>query len=109
MLVAVCDQSTGTSTSRCSKITAPLSLPMEAVRVSHWTSSYGVLPASRREVKYLGNETPDLVVVWVFNNSIFAPRSTANWPMWNLLILRDLVIGPQHMVVRQELYLYAGS
>ena len=32
MLVAVCDQSAGTSTSRCSKITAPLSLPMEAVR-----------------------------------------------------------------------------
>ncbi len=39
ILVAVCDQSAGTSMSRCSKITEPLSLPIVAVRVSHWTSS----------------------------------------------------------------------
>ena len=51
MLVAVCDQSAGTSTSRCSKMMLPLSLPMEAVRISQRTSSYGVLPGSSRAVK----------------------------------------------------------
>src|ERR1019366_8057763 len=45
MLVAVCDQSFGTSTLRCSKITLPLSLWMEAVRISHSTSSKGCPPA----------------------------------------------------------------
>ena len=39
MLVAVMDQSTGTSTSFCSKMTLPLMSLMAAVRRSHWTSS----------------------------------------------------------------------
>src|SRR5260370_25831905 len=83
MLVAVCDQSTGTSTSRCSKITEPLSLPIEAVRVSHSISSYGVLPASSLVVKYRGNEIPVLVffVSLVFNNSILSLKSTDSCPM----------------------------
>src|SRR6185312_17301338 len=75
MLVAVCDHSEGTSTSRCSKITDPLSLPIEAVRVSHAISSYGVLPASSLAVKYRGNAIPALVfvpLVGVSNTSIFA-------------------------------------
>src|SRR6185437_15246756 len=75
MLVAVCDQSTGTSISRCSKMTAPLSLPIEAVRVSHWTSSYGFLPASSRAVKYRGNAIPVFSVLcadFAFVFSIFA-------------------------------------
>ena len=41
MLVAVCDQSTGTSMSRCSKMTAPLSLPILALRISHGTRRKG--------------------------------------------------------------------
>src|SRR5215469_5541766 len=51
MLVAVIDQSIGTSTSFCSKIVFPLLSPMEAVRRSHWTSSYGEIPSveKRRE------------------------------------------------------------
>src|SRR5213080_3058647 len=83
MLVAVCDQSTGTSMSRCSKITEPLSLPIDAVRVSHWISSYGVFPASSLVVKYRGNEIPVLVFLGscVVNNSIFALRSTDSCPI----------------------------
>src|SRR5689334_6191441 len=88
MLVAVCDQSTGVSTSRCSKMIAPLSLPMAAVRVSHWTSSYGVFPGSRREVKNRGKAIPvfDFVVTGVFNASIFALKSTEIWPMASLYL-----------------------
>src|SRR5476649_2403403 len=83
MFVAVCDQSTGTSTSRCSKMTEPLSLPIEAVRVSHWTSSYGVLPASSLAVKCRGNAIPVLIflVDLVFNNSILALKSTEICPI----------------------------
>ena len=43
-LVAVCDQNFGTSTSFCSKTTAPFSLPMTALRSSHSTSSNGSTP-----------------------------------------------------------------
>ena len=39
MMVAVMDQSMGTSTSRCSKMVLPLASVMEAVRRSHCTSS----------------------------------------------------------------------
>src|SRR4051794_37107034 len=51
MLVAVIDQSMGTSTSFCSKIVFPLLSEMDAVRRSHWSSSYGETPAvvKRRE------------------------------------------------------------
>src|SRR3954470_18984369 len=58
ILVAVCDHSAGTSTSRCSKMTEPLSLPMVAVRSSQLIKSYGVLPASSFAVKKRGNDTP---------------------------------------------------
>ena len=44
MLVAVIDQSTGTSTSFCSKIVLPLLSAIRAVRRSHCTSSYGDTP-----------------------------------------------------------------
>src|SRR5581483_4410986 len=114
MLVAVWDHSMGTSTSRCSKIVEPLSLPMDAVRVSQWISSYGVLPASRRAVKYRGNSIPVFVLerFLVFNDSIFALRSTESWPMSNppdsLLERNASVMLPQHVVARQEVYLYAG-
>src|ERR1017187_8126445 len=83
MLVAVCDQSTGTSTSRCSNITEPLSLPIEAVRVSQRISSYGVLLASSLLVKYRGKEIPFLAcwVSWVFKDSILALKSTDNCPI----------------------------
>src|ERR1035441_7510697 len=116
MLVAVCDQSTGTSISRCSNITEPLSLPMEAVRVSQRISSYGVLPASSLVVKYRGNEIPEWILggSWVFNDSIFALRSTASCPMdgSSFGILRGgnaFVIVPQYIVARQELYLHIVS
>src|SRR5215470_14990569 len=102
MLVAVCDQSTGTSTSRCSKMTEPLSFPIDAVRVSHWTSSYGVLPGAIFAVKCLGNDTPArLPFFWlfVFNDSIFALRSTDNCPIRHSSRrrqqVRTLVIVPQ--------------
>ena len=39
MLVAVIDQSSGTSTSFCSKMVLPLLSVMSAVRFSHCTSS----------------------------------------------------------------------
>src|SRR6202042_1062025 len=45
MFVAVVDQSTGTSTSFCSKIDLPEASVIEAVRRSHCTSSDGVRPA----------------------------------------------------------------
>ena len=52
MLVAVIDQSTGTSTSFCSKIELPLVSVMDAVRYSHWTSSYDDDPSvEKRRVK----------------------------------------------------------
>src|SRR4029077_8440612 len=88
MFVAVWDQSTGTSTSRCSKITEPLSLPIEAVRVSQRISSYGVLPDSSLAVKCRGNEIPVLIFLGllVFNDSIFALKSTDNCPIRSPLL-----------------------
>src|SRR5581483_5230262 len=106
MLVAVCDHSAGTSTSRCSKISAPLSFPIEAVLVSHCTSSYGVLPASNRAVKYRGNSTP----VWTFavcsvcTPTIFA-LACAMDPSWSLGSTSSTV--PQDVVFRQGDYPYA--
>ena len=44
MLVAVMDQSLGTSTFFCSKIGAPCASVISAVRSSHSTSSYGDTP-----------------------------------------------------------------
>src|SRR5258708_28498588 len=44
-LVAICDHDTGISQSFCSKTTSPFSLAMEAVRLSHCTSSKGCTPA----------------------------------------------------------------
>jgi hypothetical protein len=55
MFVAVIDQSTGTSTSRCSKIELPLVSVIEAVRFSHCTSSYGETPSVE---KRRGNMSP---------------------------------------------------
>src|ERR1700722_294425 len=52
MLVAVIDQSMGTSTSFCSKMLFPLVSVIEAVRFSHWSSSYGETPSfEKRRVK----------------------------------------------------------
>src|SRR6516165_8090413 len=48
MLVAVIDQSAGTSTSRCSKMELPLVSVMEAVRRSHCTWSYGERPFTEK-------------------------------------------------------------
>src|SRR5438309_3469775 len=41
MLVAVCDQLFGTSTSSCRKLVTPFSFPLNAVRFSHSTASKG--------------------------------------------------------------------
>src|SRR5258706_14365551 len=54
MLVAVIDQSLGTSTSFCSKIIPPFESVICARRFSHSTSSYGEMPAlvkNRRKVR----------------------------------------------------------
>ena len=49
MLVAVCDQAFGTSTSSWRKIVVPFSLPISAVRRSHSTASKGdTLPSVNR-------------------------------------------------------------
>src|SRR5215472_16694848 len=48
MLVAVCDQPLGTSTSSWRKMVTPFSLPINAVRFSHSTASNGdFLPSLR--------------------------------------------------------------
>src|ERR1700690_1262930 len=49
MLVAVCDQVLGTSTSFCSKITLPFSSVMPAERSSHSTSSKGGIPSFEKK------------------------------------------------------------
>src|SRR5579862_775189 len=55
MLVAVCDQPLGTSTSSWRNIVLPFSLPIRATRRSHSTVSNGeVLPS----VKYRSNSRP---------------------------------------------------
>src|SRR5581483_4194130 len=54
MLVAVIDQSLGTSTSFCSKIELPCASVIDAVRFSHSIESYGLTPATvkkRRKVR----------------------------------------------------------
>src|ERR1700742_5019692 len=58
MFVAVCDHSPGTSTSRCSKMTEPLSFPIVAVLCSQVTWLYGVAPDSSLDVKNFENDTP---------------------------------------------------
>src|SRR5579859_583972 len=120
MFVAVCDQSAGTSTSFCSKMTAPLSLPIAAVRDSHFVSSYGVLPASSFWVKYRGNVTPmrevtgrDFLVRLGSKSLILLPRSTVSCPICSPFYFRaksvksdNSVMMPQHIGARQGFYLY---
>src|SRR5580704_8673441 len=55
MLVAVCDQPLGTSTSSWRKIVLPFSLPISATRRSHSTASNGEV---RPSVKYRSNSRP---------------------------------------------------
>src|SRR5581483_6798362 len=74
MFVAVWDQSEGTSTSRCSKITEPLSLPIVAVRSSQFVWLYGVTPGSSLDVKNLENDTP---VRSCLNSGLYLRSSSA--------------------------------
>src|SRR5215831_10069791 len=105
MFVAVCDQSTGASTSRCSKITEPLSFPMEAVIRS--------LPGLQTRGKKAREFYPGLA---------FCGRSFGFQRLhFRTQIYRELAHGiaswfcvtnaivPQRIGVRQELYLYAVS
>ena len=55
MLVAVCDQPFGTSTSSWRKIVLPFSLPISATRRSHSTASNGEV---RPSVKYRSKSRP---------------------------------------------------
>src|ERR1700692_2790661 len=55
MLVAVCDQPLGTSTSSWRKIVLPFSLPISATRRPHSTESNGEV---RPSVKYRSNSRP---------------------------------------------------
>src|SRR5260370_40720966 len=75
MLVAVCDQSEGTSTSFCSKMIAPLSFPIAAVRCSQTISSYGVLPGSSFCVQHLGKVTP---LRWALGRAFFDTLSNSS-------------------------------
>src|SRR6266436_5605657 len=53
MLVAVCDQLLGTSTSSWRKIVTPFSLPISAVRFSHSTASNGeIFPSVKKRLKF---------------------------------------------------------
>src|SRR5262245_60639140 len=53
MLVAVCDQFFGTSTSSWRKMVTPFSLPISAVRFSHSTASNGeILPSVKRRSNF---------------------------------------------------------
>src|SRR6266581_4320379 len=64
MLVAVCDQVLGTSTSSWRKMVTPFSFPISAMRFSHSTASKGdFLPS----VKYRGKGRPFLVRAAVFS------------------------------------------
>src|SRR6266849_8763702 len=64
MLVAVCDQLFGTSTSSCRKIVTPFSFPISAVRFSHSTLSKGDFFPS---VKYRWKVRPFPVPLPVFS------------------------------------------
>src|SRR5215471_1277390 len=61
MLVAVCDQVFGTSTSSCRKMVAPFSFPIRATRFSHSTASKGDFWGS---LKYRGKTRPFPTVVF---------------------------------------------
>ena len=67
MLVAVCDQPFGTSTSSCRKIVTPFSFPISAVRFSHSTMSKGDFIPS---VKYRSKARPFAVVSVVVPGAI---------------------------------------
>src|SRR5580700_4339643 len=103
MLVAVWDQSAGTSTSSCSNMMAPLSLAIAAVLSSQLISSYGVLPGSSFWVKYLGKLTP---LRWLAgraflavgcNSEILLVRSTASSPISIFLQNLALNLGLGHV------------
>src|SRR6266849_2408280 len=66
MLVAVCDQVFGTSTSSWRKMVTPFSFPMSATRFSHSTASKGDLFPS---VKYRGKARPLPVRAAVFSTA----------------------------------------
>src|SRR6266478_657701 len=69
MLVAVCDQLFGTSTSSCRKIVTPFSFPISAVRFSHSTASKGDFFPS---VKYRWKLRPFPVPRAVFSAAVSA-------------------------------------
>ena len=71
MLVAVCDQVFGTSTSSWRKMVTPFSLPMSAVRFSHSTASKGDFSPS---VKYRGKARPFPPCAGVFSAATSVAR-----------------------------------
>src|SRR5713226_2705087 len=75
MLVAVCDQLFGTSTSSWRKIVTPFSFPISAVRFSHSTTSKGDFFPS---VKYLSKARPLPAPPAVFSG---APSAAADFPL----------------------------
>src|SRR5713226_4290163 len=75
MLVAVCDQLFGTSTSSCRKMVTPFSFPISAVRFSHSTTSKGDFFPS---VKYLSKARPLPAPPAVFS---WAPSAAADFPL----------------------------
>src|SRR5713226_8249368 len=79
MLVAVCDQLFGTSTSSCRKMVTPFSFPISAVRFSHSTTSKGdFLPS----VKYLSKDRALTAAPAVFSSSSSARGIAFRYRDW---------------------------
>src|SRR5258708_28538600 len=72
MLVAVCDQPFGTSTSAWRKIVTPFSLPISAERFSHSTASNGeTFPSVKNRSNTSPVRTPAAVPAAAFASSVF--------------------------------------
>src|SRR6266704_3372342 len=72
MLVAVCDQPFGTSTSSWRKIVTPFSLPITAERFSHSTRLNGeILPSVKNRSNTSPVRTPAVVPSAAFVSSVF--------------------------------------
>src|SRR5882757_11584750 len=72
MLVAVCDQPFGTSTSSWRKIVTPFSLPISAERFSHSTRSNGeIFPSVKNRSNTSPVRTPAAVSAAAFVSSVF--------------------------------------
>src|SRR6266849_10176871 len=91
MVVAVCDQLFGTSTSSCPKIVTPFSFPISAVRFSHSTASNGdFLPS----VKYRPKVRPFPVPHAAFSAAVSVARDFPFNACFTVAIRPSALLGP---------------